>query len=782
MTLAQCGMVGKEKLEDVVPTFVAENLARAGVTKLHSWQRTCVAYAESQGVMSGDQNFLFTAPTSAGKTLVAEVIMLKSLVERHKAALFVVPYRCLVDERTEWLRRVWAGGDINVIALRGGAKSELGRHESLASGRNGCPCCVVATLESANMLLNRLLKNGREDELGVVVVDELHMIGDASRGWVLETMLMKIRSIDVPIVGMTATLSPTSLTTLSKWLKAKHFESGVRPVELVSRIVHRVCDSVGDVETHVSDASGKVLRKLPRTSLADDPMSDAVVTLCAEVAPPCVAPPAATPTVYPAANLRAAAEDAEAADADATLVPGSVLIFCSTKKWCNSCTNHIADARRTHDEPSLELHKKRQSLCERLDRAGMGERELNNVMHGVGCHHADIPQAQRMEIERAFRGREGVLPIIVCTSTLATGVNLPAQRVIVRGCLNGKRDPIASAAFRQMAGRAGRTGQVARGDAFLIVNKTTAFVEAQCILSNPVADVQSSLQFEHRSSSSSVSEQFTEQTWLLGKAAIEAIAVGLADTPAALETYFSKSLSRSSGAADDLQQEQKPALWLKLLREHKFIAPIEVAAVPIETPESGALLQLTPLGNAIFYSGVHPRNGLTIHRDLSRISHRLILTCSLPFLLLFSDVAYAHVAYDHATAQDINSRWAKGSSSKAKALRTTAHAFGIRSEQIHGWATKTPKFGTEDAIEYSRFVTSLMLHDLLIKRDKSDTVAKTFKVPLGKLLRIKHDAIRHGASVQVFAHHLNWKQLEAALTAFVTELKMMEVCSGRNHC
>lgn len=84
------------------------------------------------------------------------------------------------------------------------------------------------------------------------------------------------------------------------------------------------------------------------------------------------------------------------------------------------------------------------------------------MIQGVAFHHAGLTTYDRGAVERAFR--EGLVRLLVCTTTLAAGVNLPARRVIVRS-LNQGGGELSAANYRQMAGRAGRKGQSSSGEA-----------------------------------------------------------------------------------------------------------------------------------------------------------------------------------------------------------------------------------------------------------------------------------------------------------------------------
>ncbi|CAI9302613.1 unnamed protein product [Lactuca saligna] len=102
-------------------------------------------------------------------------------------------------------------------------------------------------------LLNRLLEEGRLSEVGIIVIDEVHMVGDQQRGYLLELMLTKLRygagegrlefskgecsgsnsgksdpTHGLQIVGMSAT-SP-NVNAVANWLQAALYQTNLRPV------------------------------------------------------------------------------------------------------------------------------------------------------------------------------------------------------------------------------------------------------------------------------------------------------------------------------------------------------------------------------------------------------------------------------------------------------------------------------------------------------------------------------------------------------------------------
>lgn len=87
------------------------------------------------------------------------------------------------------------------------------------------------------------------------------------------------------------------------------------------------------------------------------------------------------------------------------------------------------------------------------------------ILAGIGYHHAGMTREERTCVEHGFR--EGSLSVIVATTTLAAGVNLPAERVILRGLKQGKSD-LDKGQYLQMIGRAGRVGHSLYGESYII--------------------------------------------------------------------------------------------------------------------------------------------------------------------------------------------------------------------------------------------------------------------------------------------------------------------------
>jgi DNA polymerase theta len=144
-----------------------------------------------------------------------------------------------------------------------------------------------------------------------------------------------------------------------------------------------------------------------------------------------------------------------------------ILLFCGSKIQCETtCKTLIESFSSNHQEIShagnplseLSLINERIQLIETFLCSKESEPYAKSalmrscLMSGIAYHHSDVPDTLRGGIEKAYKS--GILTIIVATSTLATGVNLPAGRVLVKGMQIG-RDILSVVVLKQMNGRAG---------------------------------------------------------------------------------------------------------------------------------------------------------------------------------------------------------------------------------------------------------------------------------------------------------------------------------------
>lgn len=115
-----------------------------------------------------------------------------------------------------------------------------------------------------------------------------------------------------------------------------------------------------------------------------------------------------------------------------------IIIFCPSKRDCElTCKGMEGFPHCSHrsDLDTTALKSLRLQLAERLfpnhcSLSPQASLQMSSIIKGFAFHHSDVEEGIRVGIEAAFKA--GILTVIVATSTLATGVNLPAGRIIIK--------------------------------------------------------------------------------------------------------------------------------------------------------------------------------------------------------------------------------------------------------------------------------------------------------------------------------------------------------------
>ena len=402
----------------IPPDLLADYTGR-GITELYPPQAACV----EAGLFAG-KNLLIAIPTASGKTLVAEMAM-HHQVGRGGKCLYIVPLRALASEKFE----EFSGKGLRV----GIATGDFDRRDEYL-GRNDI---IVATSEKVDSLLRN--RTPWLAEVTLLVIDEVHLIDDPSRGATLEMVIAKLRHKNpaIQIIALSATIGNPG--DLAGWLGAELVESDWRPVDLREGVFFWNGIRFADRD-----------REVERRSKYED--LDLVLDTVAE--------------------------------------GGQCLVFVSSRKNAEAFAKRAASGLKLKN-PTLAGYADKLRSSASTD---MGKTLAACVAQGAAFHHAGLAREERQIVEAGFR--EGQIRVIASTPTLAAGLNLPARRVIVRDYLRFNAGegmvPIPVREYRQMAGRAGRPHLDPYGEAVLIAKSEEMVDELfDCYINAPAEDIRS---------------------------------------------------------------------------------------------------------------------------------------------------------------------------------------------------------------------------------------------------------------------------------------------------
>lgn len=372
------------------------------------------------------RHILISAPTSAGKSLVAFIYILRCLSLCRKSAIIAVPFIALADELVGKLRDIIPAG-CGVVGITG--MKQVPR----VSGTR--PMVYVCTFEKAILVFGKFLQKGLVAHLGLLVFDEIHLIGDGStRACKLELFISQLIllektariSVCYRIIGMSATLS--NISDLQRWLGCYVYECNFRPVALQEYVLV-------DKSLYLYTQTGKL-----------EPKGQAIVN-------------------SPITKLRL---NTSPLNTISLIALKPLIIFVTTKYETIEVANSLADViRKSFPNPPAELMAKRSQLITELGQ--LGDVSWGPLISaGVMYHNSSLASLERTLIEEAFCN--SVIHTLVATTTISAGVNLPARSVVIRYQKIGSIE-LDGAKYRQMIGRAGRMGLATSGHSFLLLTE-----------------------------------------------------------------------------------------------------------------------------------------------------------------------------------------------------------------------------------------------------------------------------------------------------------------------
>jgi len=385
---------------------ILEILKNQGIVDFYPPQAEAMPYA-----LRGE-HLVLSIPTAAGKSLVAYLAIAHRLKHEGGKAFYIVPLRALAREKYEDLKA------FEPLGLKIGISTgELDESDVRLSKYD----IIVCTSEKADSLLRHGLH--WIDKIKVLVIDEIHLIHDPTRGPTLEVIIAQIKALNpaTQLIALSATIK--NAVELADWLGGKLIQSDWRPVVLKEGVFFHNIIKYNDSSTKkIAGDAKQALELLVAESLKDG---------------------------------------------------GQTLIFVNNRKSTVSLANRLSGVvggLLTETEKTALKKLVRSMKQEQTETINIEQSLVKSVESGVAFHHAGLESSQRRLVEQGFKDHQ--IKCIVATPTLAAGVNIPARRVIIRDLWrydeNFGMTPIPILEYKQQAGRAGRPRYDTVGDAITI--------------------------------------------------------------------------------------------------------------------------------------------------------------------------------------------------------------------------------------------------------------------------------------------------------------------------
>ncbi|KAM3462924.1 hypothetical protein NHJ6243_003726 [Beauveria neobassiana] len=349
-------------------------------------------------------NVLLGSPTGSGKTVAAELAMWWAFRERPGSkVVYIAPMKALVRERVkDWGSRLAGPLGLKLVELTGDNTPDTRTIKNAD--------IIITTPEKWDGISRSWQTRGYVRQVSLVIIDEIHLLA-GDRGPILEIIVSRMNYIAemtknaVRLLGMSTACANAS--DLANWLGVKeglfNFRHSVRPVPL---------------ELYI-DGFPEVRGFCPLMQSMNRPTFLAIKNHSPEK---------------------------------------PVIVFVASRRQTRLTAKDLINFCGMEEDPRRFLHMDEEDLQLNLSRV-KDDALKEAINFGIGLHHAGLVESDRQLSEELFLNNK--IQILVATSTLAWGVNLPAHLVVVKGTqfydakIEGYRDMDLTDVL-QMLGRAGR--------------------------------------------------------------------------------------------------------------------------------------------------------------------------------------------------------------------------------------------------------------------------------------------------------------------------------------
>jgi superfamily II DNA/RNA helicase len=412
--------------------------------------------SEENNILSDSmRRAVVSMPTSAGKTLLAEMTIVKTLQNgRGQKCVYVAPTRALVDELEEKLHRRLRFLDYRVASVVGGFEIDIADPNYLEENID----VAVLTPEKLDYLIRK--RDPFIEHIALFIFDEVHKVSEGSRGWFLETLitwlLLKPKLKDSKMIFMSAVLPRTQQPLVRMWIGQQSLAplatSEWSPTRQLIGIL-----KYNDLELSTKDWRNPIRRDAKGNEYYWGQSADLVFRY--DIGTEYRVLEGLYKLAFwgnrPKRKFKwLGREEEDRYDRCLKLVKhlgaeNSILVYFQEKVNLVRFCQRVPDYLDRVDDPNLA-----RLVSYIVARLGEDFPLVSSLPYGVAFHHGDLPLDVRSEIESAYR--EKSIRVLACTTTLAEGVNLPIQTFILGYHQTFGKHRLSVGDFKNIMGRAGR--------------------------------------------------------------------------------------------------------------------------------------------------------------------------------------------------------------------------------------------------------------------------------------------------------------------------------------